>query len=98
MDLLVSDIKALFQPKRVRLGLTVPRPVTRCNPLVAPLMHNGYAKKGAVMKRILLVCALLSMLSACAVYTPGGSVVVDPDPGYGHGGFCPPGQAKKGNC
>ena len=48
------------------------------------------------MKRIMLVCTMLAMLSACAVYTPHGSVVVDPD--HGHGGFCPPGQAKKGNC
>lgn len=50
------------------------------------------------MKRILLVCALLTGLSACAVHTPRGSVIVDPDRGHGHGGFCPPGQAKKGNC
>ncbi len=50
------------------------------------------------MKRILSVCAIVAMLSACAVYTPSGSVVVDPDPGYGYGGFCPPGQAMKGNC
>jgi hypothetical protein len=48
------------------------------------------------MKKLLLACALVSLLSACAVYTPHGSVVVDPD--QGHGGFCPPGQAKKGNC
>ncbi|MHA3078688.1 hypothetical protein [Acinetobacter sp. ANC 5502] len=46
-------------------------------------------------------------LSACTVYTPEGSVVVDPDHasyggGYGddgdRGNFCPPGQAKKGRC
>lgn len=39
-------------------------------------------------------------LSACAVHTPHGSVVVDPDRTYGggHGDFCPPGQAKKGRC
>ncbi|HFF5316105.1 TPA: hypothetical protein ACGDO3_002200, partial [Acinetobacter baumannii] len=31
---------------------------------------------------------------------PEGSIVIDPDsPYYGHpGGFCPPGQAKKGRC
>ena len=35
----------------------------------------------------------------CAVYTPDGAVIVDPHGGYGGGGgFCPPGQAKKGNC
>ncbi len=52
----------------------------------------------------ILIAAILSMalLNACAVYTPAGSVVVDPHgPGHHHpggGGFCPPGQAKKGNC
>lgn len=50
------------------------------------------------VKRILLVCAILTSLSACAVYTPRGSVVVDPDGGHRSGTFCPPGQAKKGNC
>lgn len=50
-----------------------------------------------------LVTALLGLLlTGCAVYTPAGSVVVDPQgvaaPPAGHGGFCPPGQAKKGNC
>ncbi len=53
--------------------------------------------------KTLLVCAAAIFtlsLSACAVYTPAGSVVVDPDsPHYGHpGDFCPPGQAKKGRC
>lgn len=42
-------------------------------------------------------------LASCAVYTPNGAVVVDPlaQPHYsdsGRGNFCPPGQAKKGNC
>lgn len=42
---------------------------------------------------------LISRLSACAVHTPHGSVVIDPE-GYrdGHGNFCPSGQAKKGPC
>jgi len=51
------------------------------------------------MKIILSLLAAVSLLYGCAVYTPGGSVVVDP--GHEHrdgGGFCPPGQAKKGNC
>lgn len=50
--------------------------------------------------RLLFVAALASMLTACAVYTPGAAVVVDPGPSghYGSGTFCPPGQAKKGNC
>lgn len=42
-------------------------------------------------------------LASCAVYTPNGSVVVDPLVHHSYsessgGGFCPPGQAKKGNC
>ena len=56
------------------------------------------------MKYFLIVATLLSgvSLTACAVHTPDGSIVIDPDGYYGgHGGgghFCPPGQAKKGNC
>ncbi|WP_373684002.1 hypothetical protein [Acinetobacter sp. YH12080] len=45
------------------------------------------------------------MLSACAVHTREGSIVVDPDRNHypynypdRHGDFCPPGQAKKGRC
>lgn len=47
------------------------------------------------MKILLTLLATSLLLGACAVYVPGGGVVVDPD---GRGGFCPPGQAKKGNC
>lgn len=46
------------------------------------------------------ICAL-AMLGGCAVYTPSGSVVIDPVGTHvpsSRGGFCPPGQAKKGNC
>jgi len=50
------------------------------------------------MKTLLSLTLLAALLTGCAVYTPSGSVVVDPSPGGGHGGFCPPGQAKKGNC
>lgn len=56
------------------------------------------------MKNILIVVMMLSGLSltACAVHTPEGSIVVDPDGryngGHGNGKFCPPGQAKKNNC
>ena len=59
------------------------------------------------MKKMLLLLMTLGSLSltACAVHTPSGSIVVDPDGHYSdghrhsrHGGFCPPGQAKKGNC
>ncbi len=45
----------------------------------------------------LLICLLAFGLTACAVYTPRGSVVVDPD-GNLQQRHCPPGQAKKGNC
>ena len=44
---------------------------------------------------------LLANLGGCAVYTPDGAVVVNPGtvvvPAE-RGRFCPPGQAKKGNC
>ncbi len=52
------------------------------------------------MKKFLVCAAAIFTLSACAVYTPAGSVVVDPDsPYHNHpGDFCPPGQAKKGRC
>lgn len=49
------------------------------------------------MKKLLSLFAVVALLGGCAVYTPAGSVVVDPH-GSGDGGFCPPGQAKKGNC
>jgi len=41
-----------------------------------------------------------NMMKKFLVYTPAGSVVVDPDsPYHNHpGDFCPPGQAKKGRC
>lgn len=49
--------------------------------------------------------AVATLMSGCAVYTPSGAVVLDPhgtviEGGGGGGGgrFCPPGQAKKGNC
>jgi hypothetical protein len=50
------------------------------------------------MKKLIGLALLAAVLTGCAVYTPSGSVVVDPGHGGGHGGFCPPGQAKKGNC
>lgn len=54
------------------------------------------------MKALITALFTAILLNACAVYTPAGSVVVDPNgPGHTHGGgggFCPPGQAKKGNC
>lgn len=50
------------------------------------------------MKLVIAVMVVTSLLSGCAVYTPSGAVVVDPGPSGPGGGFCPPGQAKKGNC
>jgi hypothetical protein len=54
------------------------------------------------MKKLLVLFASAALISGCAVYTPSGAVVVDPHPVVvkqgGGGGFCPPGQAKKGNC
>ncbi|ATI27254.1 hypothetical protein [Ralstonia solanacearum] len=47
-----------------------------------------------------IVCLLLAsagFLGGCAVYVPDAPVVVAPQGGPGNG-FCPPGQAKKGNC
>ncbi len=56
------------------------------------------------MKTLLALFAALSLLSGCAVHTREGSIVIDPPHHDGHyhdggpGHFCPPGQAKKGNC
>ncbi|MNT90442.1 hypothetical protein D3C72_2313440 [compost metagenome] len=60
---------------------------------------RGVLTQTSADMRMLCGLALAAMLlSGCAVYTPSGSVVVDPHDGGGRGGFCPPGQAKKGNC
>jgi hypothetical protein len=56
--------------------------------------------------KILVVLGFTLWISGCAAYTPFGNIVVpggvevgDGGGGHGHGGgFCPPGQAKKGNC
>jgi hypothetical protein len=53
-----------------------------------------------------LALTLLTALPGCAVHTPAGSVIIDPPPAsrpaggqsQGNSTFCPPGQAKKGNC
>ncbi|MEK7881430.1 hypothetical protein [Methyloversatilis sp. NSM2] len=50
------------------------------------------------MKSLIVLFALTSSLVGCAVYTPSGAVIVDPGRSDSGGGFCPPGQAKKGNC
>lgn len=52
------------------------------------------------MKTLFALITLAASLAGCAVYTPSGSVVIDPAGRHdaGDGRFCPPGQAKKGNC
>lgn len=50
------------------------------------------------MRVLIALAILVSSLAGCAVYTPSGAVVIDPAGPRGSGGFCPPGQAKKGNC
>ncbi|WP_169804789.1 hypothetical protein [Hydrogenophaga taeniospiralis] len=52
------------------------------------------------MKAFIALLVVAAAVAGCAVYTPSGSVVVDPSgpPGKSGGKFCPPGQAKKGNC
>ena len=49
------------------------------------------------MKVLVAAVIALGVLAGCAVHTRDGSVIVDPN-GVNRGGFCPPGQAKKGNC
>ena len=52
------------------------------------------------MKAFFILLAAAA-LSGCAVYTPSGAVVIDPHGSHTQqsgGAFCPPGQAKKGNC
>lgn len=55
--------------------------------------------RGDSMKKLIAVAAIAtSLLAGCAVYVPDApGVVVHPQGGPGNG-FCPPGQAKKGNC
>ena len=50
-----------------------------------------------MLVRVMICAGLIAMFGGCAVYTPGAAIVIDPA-GAHHGGFCPPGQAKKGNC
>ncbi len=51
------------------------------------------------MKRIIIALAIASgTLAGCAVYVPGEPAVAPPPQGGPGNGFCPPGQAKKGNC
>lgn len=53
------------------------------------------------MKKFLTLFVLATLLGGCSLHTRSGSIVLDPDrggPSSGGGKFCPPGQAKKGNC
>lgn len=56
--------------------------------------------KAQSMKALFALITVAASLTGCAVYTPSGSVVIDPAGRHdsGDGRFCPPGQAKKGNC
>ncbi|MCL4649502.1 hypothetical protein [Burkholderia multivorans] len=46
---------------------------------------------------LLAAATVAGLLAGCVAYVPGPPVVVAPQAGPGNG-FCPPGQAKKGNC
>lgn len=57
------------------------------------------------MKKLFALLLFPVMLGGCAVYTPNGALVFNPNgdaasaPSARSGStFCPPGQAKKGNC
>jgi len=56
------------------------------------------------MKKSIALLAVVALLGGCALHTRDGSVVLNPygvksEGGRSGGGkFCPPGQAKKGNC
>lgn len=53
------------------------------------------------MKKIVFVLALMAViptLGACRTTIDEDRVVIDDHNNHGHGTFCPPGQAKKGNC
>ncbi|MEV8469965.1 MULTISPECIES: hypothetical protein [Ralstonia] len=49
------------------------------------------------MKNIILILSLGASLLGGCVYVPVDGPVAHPQGGPGNG-FCPPGQAKKGNC
>lgn len=55
-----------------------------------------------ILKMMSATAVTALFLTGCAVHTPDGSVVIDPDRTYdnypNNGTFCPPGQAKKGRC
>ncbi len=52
------------------------------------------------MKKIFMIVgalAILPSLAACKTIVHDDKVIID-DSRHGNGDFCPPGQAKKGNC
>ncbi|WP_180862928.1 hypothetical protein [Cupriavidus pauculus] len=50
------------------------------------------------MKAILvIIVASATLLGGCAYYAPDSGPAARPQGGPGNG-YCPPGQAKKGNC
>jgi len=50
------------------------------------------------MKKAIVILSIgASLLGGCAYYVPQPGPAVVPQGGPGNG-FCPPGQAKKGNC
>lgn len=52
------------------------------------------------MKYVLFAALATLSLSACNTTVRDGNSSIHVNDGYyhGNGGFCPPGQAKKGNC
>lgn len=59
------------------------------------------------MRSLVLVLLVVMLAAGCTarvdtpdleVRTTPGRVVIGDAPSSGHGRFCPPGQAKKGNC
>lgn len=71
----------------------------RCDAGPSDNRQHKATPKGTMMKQLIAILAVMTtLLSGCAVYTPSGAVVVDPSGPRSGGGFCPPGQAKKGNC
>lgn len=56
------------------------------------------------MSKILMICVAAVMMSACTATVKPQKTTVDFPNGVrvqtegGNGNFCPPGQAKKGNC
>ena len=56
--------------------------------------------------RVFMISILAIALAGCVtarspdriIFDRDGAVIIDNNSGHGNGSFCPPGQAKKGNC